>query len=724
MTTDYTQNFKLNLPDFRMGPWHDLVNGNMEVIDTLLMSITQGVDTRPWENNYYFVNGMTAIDITDNTYWICSVSHTSAPVPTTFSQDRIAHPTYWVRVVVGVAPRGEWTNATHYNPNDMVTVAYEGILATCKQEHVSSVAPGTIHTDAAYWTFLLNFTAGLLASQVKYDDTASALGATDVQHALVVLDSRTDALAGSIKDAPVDGTLYGRQDALWSPIPLIIGPPGPQGVPGIAGPPGPIGPVGPQGPLGPVGPQGEKGDPSTVPGPTGPQGATGPAGVTGPMGPAGVEGPKGAQGDPGMVKVYCSDTPPVGAPDGSLWMETDTGLMYLYFNDGSSTQWIIATPQPDLTQLAKLTDVDTAIANKSVRYDAAQGLTTPQAVQARSNIYASPFDPMGYSGMQVNGAGDISQELGSGTLTGNGNCCDGWTSWVNLSGGGVMLSTDGVVGNGWIPGLQNILVIYPSVAQATVGGSEYVAIGQNIEGIRVSKCQFGSANAQPITIAFWTAHARPGTYSVSYRNGASDRSYVTTYTHNVANATEYKTITIPGDIVGTWKVDNTVAVQLWFMVAAGTQFATPSVNTWQAGNFIAQSGHINGIAATTDRFRIGGLMVLPGIEAPPAARAAFVHRPPDQELLICQRYYSRRVFSHRFYSTSIFGEGAATWPNMRIAPVPTFISGSGEALGNVASGFPQIISPQLNGGRFAVVANVGNSDTYVLNALFALNARL
>ena len=43
-----------------------------------------------------------------------------------------------------------------------------------------------------------------------------------------------------------------------------------------------------------------------------------------------------------------SDTPPAGAPDGALWWESDTGLLYVKYNDGNTTQWVIACPQPDI----------------------------------------------------------------------------------------------------------------------------------------------------------------------------------------------------------------------------------------------------------------------------------------------------------------------------------------------------------------------------------------
>ena len=56
----------------------------------------------------------------------------------------------------------------------------------------------------------------------------------------------------------------------------------------------------------------------------------------------------------GGSSVLVSDTPPVGAPDNTLWWESDSGLLWISYNDGTSTQWVIACPQPDVSLLAPL----------------------------------------------------------------------------------------------------------------------------------------------------------------------------------------------------------------------------------------------------------------------------------------------------------------------------------------------------------------------------------
>jgi hypothetical protein len=194
---------------------------------------------------------------------------------------------------------------------------------------------------------------------------------------------------------------------------------------------------------------------------------------------------------------------------------------------------------------------------------------------------------------------------------------------------------------------------------------------------------WGFAGAQPITIGFWTAHVRTGVYSVSITNAASNRCYVTTYTQNVSNTTEYKTITIPGDTTGTWAKDNTTGLQINFTQAAGATYTTASPNVWQSGAFYAATGQVNAVAATSDSFRITGVIVLPGTQAPTAAQSPLIMRPYDQELVTCKRYYYNASGSYGgLASTPKIASSVYYFPvEMRAAPTitGTFAANTGNA---------------------------------------------
>jgi hypothetical protein len=59
---------------------------------------------------------------------------------------------------------------------------------------------------------------------------------------------------------------------------------------------------------------------------------------------AGKWAPIVSGGGGGGSTVYISDTAPVGSPANSLWWNSTNGVLYVYYNDGDSTQWVAAVP--------------------------------------------------------------------------------------------------------------------------------------------------------------------------------------------------------------------------------------------------------------------------------------------------------------------------------------------------------------------------------------------
>jgi len=82
--------------------------------------------------------------------------------------------------------------------------------------------------------------------------------------------------------------------------------------------------------------------------------------IRGPMGPPGPEGPQGPPGADGSsgsggTSVTISDTPPPSPTAGSLWWESDTGNLYIFYDDGTSTQWVLAVPQVSASAIGAAT---------------------------------------------------------------------------------------------------------------------------------------------------------------------------------------------------------------------------------------------------------------------------------------------------------------------------------------------------------------------------------
>jgi hypothetical protein len=292
-----------------------------------------------------------------------------------------------------------------------------------------------------------------------------------------------------------------------------------------------------------------------------------------------------------------------------------------------------------------------------VRYDVAQGLTDPQQVQARQNVYAAPLDALAYNGMQTNGSMDVDQEHGGAAVANlNGAetyICDGFS--VNFNGapvGSAQQVADAP------PGLSSSLKLTVTTAQPALAAGDIVYVQHKIEGYRTARLMMGNAAARPISIGFFSKIHRPGTYAGAIVNSASNRSYAFSFTQNVADAWEFKTVTIPGDVAGSWiGATNGIGLRIYWCMAAGSSFVGPA-NTWVAALQVGVPGMINGVAATTDTFQITGVIVLPGVELPSAARAPLIMRPFDQELFTCQRYFFRDVLDGLNINSNSYQSGA------------------------------------------------------------------
>jgi hypothetical protein len=73
------------------------------------------------------------------------------------------------------------------------------------------------------------------------------------------------------------------------------------------------------------------------------------------------------------------------------------------------------------------------------------------------------------------------------------------------------------------------------------------------------------------------------------------------------------------------------------MMVGATGQTAPGV--WTVGNFTGATGTTNGVAAASDLMLLTGVVILPGSDAPTAARSSLIMKPYGEELLTCRRYY-------------------------------------------------------------------------------------
>ena len=198
---------------------------------------------------------------------------------------------------------------------------------------------------------------------------------------------------------------------------------------------------------------------------------------------------------------------------------------------------------------------------------------------------------------------------------------------------------------------------------------DFLLFAVPIEANRIARLALGAANAQPISVGFWTKANRPGNYSAAIRNGVATRAYLFSFTQAASGVWQFNRVTIPGDTGGSvnWPISPNRGFELDIVMMVGSLYQG-APNTWLSGNLIGVTGTINGAAAVTDYMQVAGVIILPGIELPSASRAPLLMRPYDHELRLCQRYFNRlSPVAGLGYSDATWGL-ALMWPIMRAIP--------------------------------------------------------
>ena len=145
-----------------------------------------------------------------------------------------------------------------------------------------------------------------------------------------------------------------------------------------------------------------------------------------------------------------------------------------------------------------------------------------------------------------------------------------------------------------------------------------------------------------MVLAFNVYSTKTGTFGVSFRNSAQNRSLVKEYTVNASNTHERKYIRFQHDSSGTWSYDNGIGLILSWALACGTSRQT-TPDAWQSGNFISTSNQANACDSATNNFIISDVVLMEDNES--------LNRQPDQyswfngsyvdELLLLQRYFEK-----------------------------------------------------------------------------------
>lgn len=291
-------------------------------------------------------------------------------------------------------------------------------------------------------------------------------------------------------------------------------------------------------------------------------------------------------------------------------------------------------------------------AGTTMTMDASGNVTFPGTV-----VMSSPF---AMRNKIINGAMEIAQR-GTSAVTVNSAsrtyALDRFFGYGESADGVFTIQQDTLAPAGFV----NSAKVTVTTADASVGASQLYLFAQSIEGLNTVDLAWGTSSARTITMSFWVRSSLTGTFGGAINNSNTNRSYPFSYNITVANTWEFKTITIPGDITGTWLTTNGVGINIWFDMGSGSS-VIGTAGSWSSNSFWGATGSTRLINTLNATWNITGLQFEVGSVATPFERRLY-----SQELAMCQRYYMKMI------NTSVYGDfgNAANYSVVLVyAPVP------------------------------------------------------
>ena len=298
-------------------------------------------------------------------------------------------------------------------------------------------------------------------------------------------------------------------------------------------------------------------------------------------------------------------------------------------------------------------------------------------VSPRSGNYVA-LNTVGMKNIVINGDMSIFQRSTSASsLTGSGYHApdryrfskSGFGTWTWSQ------STDTPTGEGFATSQK----LDCTTADATPASSSQFKIEQKFEGQNLQYLKKGTAGALSLTLSFWVKSTKTGTFILELFDVDNTRQISKSYTVDVTDTWEKKTITFPGDTSGALDNDNGNSLTLFFWLGAGTDYSSGTLNTTWNSNTDANRavGQVNIADSTSNDWYITGVQLEAGTTA-----SDFEFLPVDVNLARCQRYFYKIIGNSKFvgiadyFNSSIARCGINLPVTMRTVPSLDIVSGS------------------------------------------------
>ena len=368
----------------------------------------------------------------------------------------------------------------------------------------------------------------------------------------------------------------------------------------------------------------------------------------------------------------------VGISSLGITTVTGVGQTALTVNGDARITGVLTVGQGSVT-------IDGTSGNSSITGVTTAGIGSVYGVDSINDLGFPNAGPLSNRNLIINGAMTVAQRGTSFTsATGGTFVTDRWKYEKFAPAGAVHTieqSTDAPAG-------FTYSIKATTTTTGTLPAGSFYQFLYHFEAQNISQIQYGTANAQTLTLSFWVKAKLAGTYPVSFQHPLGTRVYPATYTVNNADTWEYKTVTLAGDTGGTWTMTGNVAgLRLSFNWGMGSDYTGGTAGAWAAAssflNLASTSGpDVNGTVGNYIQF--AGVQLEVGSKATP-----FEHRSYGQELALCQRYYfERNITTVGFYATGAshtLHTSVGAPVTMRATPTTYPISGSTDVKCSVAT---------------------------------------
>lgn len=447
----------------------------------------------------------------------------------------------------------------------------------------------------------------------------------------------------------------------------------------------------------------------------------------------------------GNVGIAVGSTPPASPIQGALWWDSIGGQLYVWYNDGDSSQWVTvvnqgfggtylpliggqltgplaintvagqvrsyfgqttgfnrwelqlgdATPEGGSSAGSNLNLIsysDAGAAKNILNINRATGVVTHNTPVILS---ADPTTPFGAATKEyvdnqtvvaqnriINGDMTIDQRNNGASGTAqNAYTVDRW----KFNGSQPSKGTWGQTASG------TALTQFP-YSLAFTSSSAYVPLAtdnftftQMIEAYNTNDFAWGTTQAQPATLSFWAFSSLSGTFGGSIRNYAGTRSYPFSYILG-ANTWTKIVIPIPGDTAGTWvQTGAGGSTIITFDLGTGANFRG-AAGSWSSNNYTGATGTVSIVSTNAANFYFTGVKFEIGNTA-----TQFQRQSIGKSISDCQRYY--QVIN------------------------PIICSGYNAAGGIVYAGYSNLVSMRAVPTGVISGINYSNSSNLVLNSL-------